>query len=249
MTQSAVSQHVKSLEQSLGVILFIRRARGVGLTDEGRKLLPQVGAALETLAAAAQSFEAGPTSNLLTIASSVSVAQWLIAPHLSEFTARHPDTRLRFLSTIWPDDFVTVHADVEIAFGSQKQVGRDAVLLEPSGLIALKSPTLLGDLQNLPLIESVGTSDGWKRWGEFVGGDLKPQIFVDSFGAALNFALSGNGVALVTELLGQHAISTGALIRAHPATVTAKEGYFLRINIKNPAAVLFKNWLLEKLSN
>ena len=35
MTQSAVSQHVKALESRLGVALFIRKARGLALTDDG----------------------------------------------------------------------------------------------------------------------------------------------------------------------------------------------------------------------
>jgi LysR family glycine cleavage system transcriptional activator len=247
MTQSGVSQHVRSLETSLGVALFIRRARGLSLTDDGRKLLPQVGSALETLTAAASAFETVPTDNILTIASSVSVAQWIISPHLSDFTQSHPNIRMRFLSTIWPDDFHTVRADVEIPFGSQKQVGRDAVMLEPNALMALKSPTLSGSIETLPLIESVGTSDGWKTWGEVVGGNPKPEIFVDTYGAALNLAVHGNGVALVSKILAQHAIKAGQLELAHKAAVPCKEGYHLRVNEAKPKAKHFGDWLLGKI--
>ena len=91
MTQSAVSQHVKSLETSLGVALFIRRARGLSLTDDGRKLLPQVSSALETLTVAARNFDTVPSKNALTVAASVSVAQWLISPRLKEFTNKNPE--------------------------------------------------------------------------------------------------------------------------------------------------------------
>ena len=247
MTQSGVSQHVRSLETSLGVALFIRRARGLSLTDDGRKLLPQVGSALETLTAAASAFETVPTDNILTIASSVSVAQWIISPHLSDFTQSHPNIRMRFLSTIWPDDFHTVRADVEIPFGSQKQVGRDAVMLEPNALIALKSPTLSGSIETLPLIESVGTSDGWKTWGDVVGGNPKPEIFVDTYGAALNLAVHGNGVALVSKILAQHALKAGQLELAHKAAVPCKEGYYLRVNEAKPKAKHFGDWLLGEI--
>lgn len=248
MTQSAVSQHVKSLETSLGAPLFIRRARGLTLTDDGRKLLPQVGTALETLSAAASAFDRVPTQNVLTVASSVSVAQWIISPGLAEFTRNHPNIRIRFLSTIWPDDFHTVRADVEIPFGSQKQVGRNAIMLEPNGLIALKSPRLEGTLQSLPLIESVGTSDGWKAWGEVMGGRPKPQIFVDSYGAALNLAVEGNGVALVSEVLARNALRTGQLVRANDAALASKEGYFLRVNETDPTAQQFRDWFLATIS-
>ena len=247
MTQSAVSQHVRSLENSLGAAMFIRRARGLSLTDDGRKLLPKVGSALETLSAATSAYDSVPTDNVLTIASSISVAQWIIAPHLADFSRHHPNIRLRFLSTIWPDDFHTVRADVEIPFGSEKQVGRGAVMLDCNGLIALKSPALEGTVETLPLIESVGTSDGWKTWGENVGGNPKPEVFVDTYGAALNFAVHGAGVALVTEVLAQHALETGQLVRAHQAIAPCKEGYYLRVNEAHSTAKQFRDWLFSKV--
>lgn len=246
MTQSAVSQHVKSLESRLGVALFIRKARGLSLTDDGRKLVPQVASALETLGAASRIFETGPTQNLLTIATSVSVAEWIIAPRLKEFTDRHPDTRLRFLSTIWPDDFHMVHADVEIPFGTHKQFGDNSILLEPSGLVALKSPRLYGELHKLPLIEAVGTSAGWNSWPGADTYDLKPHIFVDSFDTALNMAVHGNGVALVSEVLGQSAIVSGQLVLAHSNVVPCEEGYYVRANGKNAAAIQFRDWIFEQ---
>ncbi|MFL4471742.1 LysR family transcriptional regulator [Tateyamaria armeniaca] len=247
MTQSAVSQHVKALEMRLGVTLFLRRARGLSLTDEGRKLLPQVGTALETLAQATRDFEAGPVDNLLTIASSVSVAQWVIAPHLAALKHRVPDVRVRFVGTIWPDDFHTLRADVEIPFGSQKQVGRDGIMLQPSALIALKSPTLQGPLEELPLIEAVGTSDGWSKWRAEIGQVLQPDVYVDSYGAALHMAVHGNGVALVSALLAQNAVQSGQLVMAHDARLPSTEGYFLRTNTQVPEAVAFGEWLLEHL--
>ncbi len=247
MTQSAVSQHVKSLESRLGVPLFIRRARGLSLTDEARKLLPQVEAALETLAGATRAMETRASQNLLTIASSVSVAQWLIAPQLATFTARHPDVRLRFLSTIWPDDFQNVRADVDIPFGSEKQFGPRAQALGPKGLVALKSPRLNGTLEALPLIEAVGTSAGWGAWPKARGHIYVPHIFVDSFGAALNMAVQGNGVALVNEVLARAALDTGQLVQAHDAVIDCQEGYYLRIDDRNAAAVQFRDWLLAQV--
>ncbi|MGB1344798.1 MAG: LysR family transcriptional regulator [Amylibacter sp.] len=247
MTQSAVSQHVKSLETSLGVALFIRRPRGLSLTDDGRKLLPQVSSALETLTVAARNFDTVPSKNVLTVAASVSIAQWLISPRLNEFTNKNPEINIRFLSTIWPDDFHTVRADVEIPFGSQKQFGRNATRLEPSGLVALKSPKFSGNIESSTLIESVGTSDGWNLWAESVGGNPMPKIFVDSYGAAMNLAINGNGIALVSNILAQDAIRSGKLIMADKTLLTCNEGYYLRFNDKNLLAKQFHDWLINSL--
>ncbi len=249
LTQSAVSQQVKSLEMRLGVLLFVRRPRGLALTDEGRKLLPQVGAALDALSAAAETFDLGPATNLLTIATSVSVAQWLITPYLSEFTERHPDIKVRILSAVWPDDFHVARADVEIRFGSDKQVGENAELLEPNGLVALKSPKLKGNLEDLPLIETVGTSVGWSDWKKKGSPMRNPTIFTDTYGMALQMAVDGNGVALISQLLEPHGVSSGLVERVGEQTLSGQEGYYLSVDEAVPEAVAFRSWFLSNLSS
>lgn len=52
VTQPSLSQHVKNLENELGVALLQRNARGVRLTDEGRELVHHATAILERLEAA-----------------------------------------------------------------------------------------------------------------------------------------------------------------------------------------------------
>ena len=247
MTQSAVSQQVKALETRLGTSLFTRQARGLSLTDSGRRLLPQVGSALEKLADATQGFEPKIGDNLLTVATSVSVAHWIIAPELSSFHEDHPDVAIRFLSAIWPDDFHTARADVEIRFGSEKQVGNNALLLIPNRLVALKSPKLEGCIENLPLIESVGTSGGWRSWDTHFGGKPRASLFADSHGMALQLAAKGNGVALVSELLATHVVRSGELVRAHEGSIASQEGYYLSIDEANTNAVHFREWLFDVL--
>lgn len=248
LTQSAVSQQVKSLETRLKVSLFTRQARGLSLTDDGRRLLPQVGAALQTLSSATQDFDTGPHQDLLTIAASVSVTQWVITPYLTGFTAQHPNIRLRFLSAIWPDDFHSARADVEIRFGSEKQVGQNAQALTPSRLIPLRAPGLSGDLEALPLIGAVGTTDNWSSWNEAFGSALRPTLFADSYGMALQLAAHGNGVALVSELLARHALNTGILVRAHPGSISSQDGYYLSASDSSVSAQQFCDWLLDHLA-
>ena len=248
LTQSAVSQQVKSLETRLHLALFIRRARGLALTDAGRRLLPDVEAPLQALAAAVHGVDTGPARTLLTIATSVSVAQWVIGPRLPEFQARFPDLRVRLFSAIWPDDFHATRADVEIRFGSERQAGPDAELLLPNRLIALKSPRLEGDLSGFPLIEAVGTSSGWRSWSKQFGTVRSPSIYTDTFGMALQLAVQGNGAALVSELLAEHALQEGLVERAHPASLPSQEGYYLSVSKEKPQSSAFREWLLARPS-
>ncbi len=250
MTQSAVSQQIRALETRFQVALFERHARGLTLTDEGRKLLPQVEAALEVLTSATERFEPLPEQSGLTISASISVTEWIISPALQEFRAAHPGISIRFMTAIWPDEFATSQADVEIRFGSEKQVGQDAELLLPNTLMALKSPDLQGDLTELPLIGAVGTSRGWREWAEAAGvGRLEPTVFVDSYGLALQLAQNGNGVALAHPGLAGHALAEGTLVPVHPARIAAKEGYYLSIDRSLRPAVAFREWLLAKVQS
>jgi len=245
LTQSAVSQQVKSLEQRLGVPLFIRKPRSLALTDEGRKLLPQVAAALGSLASATETFDRGIDTNVLTVATSVSVAQWCISPRLSDFAQKKPNIRVRLLSAVWPDDFQKSQADVEIRFGTAAQAGNDAISLGPNRLVAVKSPRLRGGLKDLPLIETVGTSTGWNAWQKKYGTLSQPVLFADTYGLALQLTSDGNGVTLISEFLAAKALRTGVLERISTGFIEAKEGYYLSFNEKADGASTFADWIKE----
>lgn len=248
LTQSAISQQVKSLELRLRVPLFVRHARGLALTDHGRRLLPEIASPLDALAGVARKFDSGPTNDLLTVATSVSVAQWVIAPNLSNFMAAFPDTRIRILSAIWPDDFQSAQADVEIRFGSQKQVGIQAERLEPNRLVAVKSPALSGSLDDLPLIEAVGTTVGWRAWFENCNhSQRQPALYADTYGMALQLAANSNGIALVNEILAHHAINAGLVEMAHDLKILATDGYFLTTSDSRQTASEFRAWFMEQL--
>ena len=246
MTQSAISQQIRALETRFGVALFDRHARGLTLTDEGRKLLPQVEVALESLSAAMERFEAGASQSYLVVSGSISVIEWVICPALPAFTKRYPNVSIRFQTANWPDEFAISQADVEIRFGSERQVGTNAIFLLPNNLMVLRSPRLKGDLTELPLIEAVGTSQGWAKWGEAAGlHGLSPSFFTDTYGLALQMAATGNGVALTSSLLAANAIEAGVVEQAHPTTIPGKEGYFLAVDRSVAAAAAFADWLLE----
>lgn len=104
-------------------------------------------------------------------------------------------------------------------------------------------PQLTGVLETLPLIEAVGTSAGWQTWDKMQ--NLTPRIYVDSFGAALDMALHGNGVALVSEILAVSALASGQFVRADDHVAACEEGYYLRVNAEDTVAVQFRDWLLE----
>lgn len=237
-TQSAISQHVRALEDRLGTQLFIRGNRALTLTDAGRLLLPDVSAAMGTLTAATQRFLPDRDRPVLTIACSASIAQWVLAPHLAGFRKDNPDLALHLVTTVWPDDFVATNADIEIRFGAASVVGRNAALIEPSCLHAVIAPDLAGTLKGAtpeswlveaPLIQPVGLSTGWPEIGRRLKPTLAldPSYLVDTHGMAVNLALGGAGIALCHMLISREAIRNGTLVEVPLPRIEAKEGYYL----------------------
>ncbi len=254
LTQSAISQQVKSLEMRFGVRLFQRQPRGLALTDEARRLLPEVSAALGALADIAGAYEPRDSGSLLSVAASVSFIEWIIAPALPRLQMDYPQLELRLISTVWPDDFQAANADVEIRFGSESLVGSGAERLQPDELILVTSPTFDGDpgqLHEYPLIETVGTADDWAHWARAMDYTkrLRPSLYVDYHGAALDLAAAGAGVALTSALLAAPGLADGSVRRLGDDSMPARDGYYLALgNAGSQAAQRFADWLKALLN-
>ncbi len=251
LTQSAVSQHIRALETRLGAQLFVRKPKGLALTDAGRLLVPDVAAAMVRLTAATDAFIPQATSLALSVATSVSIAQWVIAPGLRDFQQRHPNLQLRIMTTIWPDDFSAATADVEIRFGAFDVVGKNARRLGDQQVVAVAAPDLLAQApwHRLPLIEPVGVSDQWSQIlaRENIADRAAPLVYVDSHGLAVDMAVSGGGVALTNSLIAGPALADGRLVALPIAGHPAKESYFIAANA-SPASDDFLRWLDGRLS-
>lgn len=234
-TQSAISQHVRALEDRLGAPLFLRGKRGLNLTEAGRTLVPDVAAAMAQLATATEKFVPSQDAPKLTIATSASVSQWVLAPGLRHFHAAHPGIALQLVSTIWPDDFSATRADIDIRFGARAVVGRNATLIEPSRLCAVVAPDRArtwDDARALPMIQPVGLSTDWRAVGRMMGRKdwPAPHIDVDTHGLAVDLAVNGAGVALTHSLIAGPAIADGRLVALDMPDTPAAEGYYLALN-------------------
>lgn len=256
VTQSAVSQNVKALEKKLETVLFLRKARGLALTDAGRQLLPDISTAMSQISNAVLTFETPSPDKLITIAASVSFAQWFLVPQFPTFQTCFPHIRVRIITTLWPDDFVASAADIEIRFGSKKHVGQRAERLGPDKLILVASPEILpkdyagmsvNDLYGLPFIQTIGTSNTWAYWAKSSRCDVKliPSLFADSYGLAVDFAKNGAGIALVSSLIAAPSLADGSLVQMHSAAIEPIDGYYLAVDAKSDNQQLsdFTTWL------
>src|SRR5688572_16784030 len=79
MTQAAVSYAVRGLEQQLGVQLFLRRHRQVGLTEAGERFLADVTLGLSHIRKSAEALRALSGSGHVTLSASTAFASlWML---------------------------------------------------------------------------------------------------------------------------------------------------------------------------
>lgn len=96
ISQPAVSQAVKQLEQGLGIELFTRRAKGVSLTRAGTLLYSYVGNGYETIMAGEQqltkmmNLECGE----VRIGASDMTSQFYLLPYLEKFHQLYPEIKV-----------------------------------------------------------------------------------------------------------------------------------------------------------
>ncbi len=259
LTQSAVSQHVRALERRLGDPLFVRKPRGLDLTDAGRRLLPYVSGAIGELTAATELFRPARREDLLTIATRDSFAQACLAPALPRFSAANPGLRIRFVSTLWADNDLSTEADLEIRLGTRELAGAGATRLFADRVLPVCAPGLLpgratvADLYARPLIQAVGSSDTWDAWAKAVSADPPPPVswFVDSYGLALELARQGCGVALVSRFLAAADVRARTLRVPVDRSAAARETFYLARRAGRPdsPAHRFEQWLRAEMED
>lgn len=91
MTHGAISKQVKGLETYLGAPLFLRQHRQLILTDDAKRYLPQIQAALQTIKTATDEIKSHQMQSQtlsINVLPSLTI-NWLI-PRMEEFKQRYP---------------------------------------------------------------------------------------------------------------------------------------------------------------
>jgi LysR family glycine cleavage system transcriptional activator len=242
LTQAAVSQRIKHLEQSLGVSLFSRQARGVTLTVDGEAWLPHVTRALQGLNRSAEELF-GKAPRRIVISASASVSQMWIIPRLARAPQR-PDTQIALTTMTIEPDFAKANAAIEIRYirGSMA-VGRSARIYREA-LAPMAAPSLLksgADWRKLPRIAVSGPRPGWQEWALFTGDTAPsaPAFRFDNYVLAHAAARTGLGVLLGSLPLAANDLANDGLVRLSGANLSPDCGYWMR---SEPQALSDARW-------
>lgn len=133
VTRAALSQHLKALEQRLGVRLLHRTTRNLSLTEEGRHLLALLQPALANIQRAVVELDGAgrEPSGLLRVNTSRVAARLLLEPHLQEFLARSPKLQLELVMDDGLSNIVAEGCDAGLRFGESLAEHMVAVPVSP----------------------------------------------------------------------------------------------------------------------
>lgn len=266
VTPAAVGHQVKALENHFELTLFERRYRSIVLTEKGRLLLAGLTDGFDRLAESVDAFTVLEDRRTLMITSCTSFASRWLVPRLDKFHSLHPDIDVRLDATQRLVDLRHDEFDMGIRFGPGKWEGLNADYLMDEEFIPVASPDLLlhkpvntpADLSKHTLLhsnDSPGPDLDWASWlqaAEVEGVDPERGIRYNIESMAIQAALDGHGIALVSNILVESDIKAGRLVRLFDLGLHAGSdvAYYLAYNpsrIRHPRVAAFRAWILKEV--
>ncbi|WP_328189766.1 LysR substrate-binding domain-containing protein [Marinobacter sp. OP 3.4] len=225
VTATAISHQIRSLEDALGIALFVRKPRQLELTAQGRELQQSLEAAFDNIAGVVERLKAAPTRRTVTLSTTPAIAsRWLLS-WVCLLRESHPDIDLRIHASHEAVPLDGVTADLAIRYGDGRWPGLVAEKLMDNTFVPACSPYLnlteVADLPNHPLIHFhpqnivVAPMDwpSWQKQAKVPGLDVSAGLVFSDETHVIAAAIGAQGVALIGRELIEDELREGRLVQ------------------------------------
>jgi DNA-binding transcriptional LysR family regulator len=245
VSQSALSQTIRGLEERLGLRLLTRTTRSVAPTEAGERLLRALGPKFDEIDAelAALSDLRDRPSGSIRITTHEHAAETVLQPALLKLLPDYPDIKVELVIDYGLTDIVAEGYDAGVRVGEQVakdmiavRIGPDmrmAVVGAPSYFTTRKRPMTPQDLTAHNCINlRLPTYGGLYAWefeknGRELRVRVEGQLVFNGTTLILNAALAGFGLAYLPEDQVQTHLVTERLIRVLADWCPPFSGYHL----------------------
>jgi LysR family glycine cleavage system transcriptional activator len=242
VSQPAVSQSLRQLEDHLGARLLDRSTRPAALTEAGRLLHRATVEGLGRIAEAVDDIGrlGAGTDNSVTIACSVGFATYWLMPRLAGFYDHHPDMAVNVVTTHHGAPNLSPGVDIAIRFGDGAWTDGAVRCLFPERIDPVCSPELAGrmreagiGLADATLIHVDVDDESWVRWNRylrFIGlspNRSGPGLHFTNYVQATQAALAGRGVTLGWRSVTSDLVREGRLVNFIDAPMMPPDGFHL----------------------
>ncbi|WP_312016202.1 LysR family transcriptional regulator [Bradyrhizobium vignae] len=255
VSQAAVSQQVRTLEESLGVKLFKRLTRGLALTEEGEALQPVISSAFGQINQVLDRFENGRMRESLAIGVVGTFASGWLLPRMGRFTSSHPHIDVRIFANNNRVDLGGEGLDYAIRFGDGAWHGTNAERLVEAHFTPMCAPVVAKrlkdpvDLHKEVLLRSYRPGE-WAHWFE-VAKCREPRMTGPTFDSSVSLAhaaAQGAGVALLPVVLFADDLSRKRLVCPYDHEVFLGSYWLTSLKSKrlSHAMTAFRDWILAE---
>jgi LysR family glycine cleavage system transcriptional activator len=272
VTPAAVGQLIRGLESYLDVELFHRSTSGssrLALTAAARSALPDLQAGFDLLSTSVERLKASKSRIAFTVTVPSAFADKWLLWRVESFQKKHPYYDLRIDTNSKLIDFNADRVDAGIRYGAGSWPGLVSTFLFRDEFFPVCSPALLkgkhplhgpAELAYHSLIHDISMTDSgvfptWRSWLQKAGlagvVDCDRGLQLNDSAAAIQTAISGNGIAIGRTTLVARDLAEGRLVRPFTETQTCELAYYLVYAKKNEGAapvVAFKEWLLSEVA-
>lgn len=264
VSQPAVSQAVRRLEELIGVPLFRRGHRSIELTDAGALLQHDVSESFVRVLSTVRHLGRLARTGHVTLSVSTAFANYWMVPRLQDFRARHPGVDLRLQTTDKEVDLAQEGIALGVRRGEGVWKGYEAALIAPEVLSAVASPGFLAQqapisdlstLRHAPLIhleEPYRVRPSWQDWFKALGQDYRDEgegLRLNDYALVLQAAMAGEGIAMGYAHVVEPLTEKRLLAKAGPWEHRTGMGYFLVWSERttlSPAATHVRDWILAQ---
>ncbi len=237
LTRAAISRRVLALEAQLGVPLFTRSTRAIGLTEAGRRLAARARAVLDAAESARSTLRsrgsrgadaAAGLAGTLRITAPPSLGSAVLAPLLVSFQAQHPALRIEMRFTNRRVDLV--REDIDVAFRLTRRPPEDCVATPllpfvvhawaaPGPGLPLKNPQALA--KQRCLLFGAPVDEMTLQWTHHPSGRresvaVEPAMVGDDLATLQAVAAAGGGIVFSPDYAVRREVESGVLIDALP---------------------------------
>jgi LysR family transcriptional regulator, glycine cleavage system transcriptional activator len=262
VSQAAVSQQIRLLEDYLGVPLFYRLGREMRLTSQGQVLSEHLAKAFTHVEQGLESVKLEPFEGTLQVSGLQSFVSLWLMPKLWRFSHLHQSINIKLFSSDEREDIHSGKIDIIIdnVINSQDNIAQNLIL--SSEIIPVCAPELAKnirfeyptDLLKCWLIQVDTPIYRWETW--FEEQQISPLrskkllwAEVNSWYMGISAVKAGHGVFLCPRFMVQEELEQGILVQAFPTALSNRINFYVNFAKNSPRKAridAFVDWLKEE---
>lgn len=267
VTQPAISQSLKALEEHIGVTLLDRNRKPAQLTGQGQILAQNIQTNLGNIENAIEDIRLKAQANerSITVSCTLGMATHWLMPRLQDFYINNPDILINVQAP--RNDMPVFHSDIDVALRYGEGTWRDGKTykLFQEKICPVGLPTLIAHhveqataLKDMPIIHVKSTQfNHWAEWPDYfrfreLEIPTSPGLVFDNYVQAVQAALNGRGLILGWRSITGDLVSKGTLRSWPKGEIDIGTAYYVTVDQNSKAKQaeqLFIDWLMTQTIN